>query len=153
MARKDEHHAAIDALRHVPLFGECTANELDAIGRLSTPLPVRAGQELCTEGRIGREFVVLVEGEALVSKRSGWSRTAGPGAFFGELSLLDDGPRTATVTMTTDGLVLAMSSTEFRALLRSVPEIAIRMLPVLARRLREVGEGEGEGEEAATGDH
>jgi CRP/FNR family cyclic AMP-dependent transcriptional regulator len=139
MLRKLKTSDKAEALRKVPLFAPCTTAELEEIAGLSSEVAVQEGQVLCSEGSIGHEFFVLTEGSALVSTEAGTSITVGAGDFFGELALLDDGPRTATVTMASDGQVLDMSGTEFRSLLRAAPAIAVRMLPVLAARLRAAG--------------
>ena len=133
--RTDKHRA----LRAVPLLAPCTDAELDSVAALTTEVDVHAGQRLCERGAAGGEFFVLVGGTADVVKPSGTVIQVGPGEFFGELALLDGGPRTATVTMGTDGRVLVLSAPEFRELLRATPEIAIRMLSVLGARMRAEG--------------
>lgn len=125
-----------DALRGVPLFAGCSQAELKQITALTTDLAVTEGQVLCKEGDSGREFFVLVEGSAEGRSGRGKKASISAGDFFGELSLLDDGPRTMTVTMTSDGHVLIMTGAEFRALLRVAPSIALRVLATLAGRLR-----------------
>lgn len=136
MRRKLDTTDKHQALRAVPLLASCTDKELDGIAALTTEVGVHAGQKLCERGAAGVEFFVLLEGTAEVAKSSGAVIEVGAGEFFGELALLDGGPRTATVTMRTDGRVLALSGPEFRELLRATPEIAIRMLSVLGARMR-----------------
>ncbi len=136
MLRKLKTSDKAEALQKVPLFAACTPAELQEISGLSTDADVTDGQVLCNEGERGHEFFVLVSGTAAITNESGLNTVVGPGEFFGELALLDDGPRTATVTMTSDGHVLALSGTEFRAVLRAAPTIAVRMIPVLGSRLR-----------------
>jgi CRP-like cAMP-binding protein len=134
--RKIRTSESIEALKKVPLFAGCSPSELDKILGLTTNSAVHAGQVLCQEGHIGREFFVLMDGTARVTSERGGDTEVGPGAFFGELALLNDGPRSKTVTMLTDGQVLVMTGTEFRELLRVSPGIAVFMLGVLADRIR-----------------
>ncbi len=136
MRRKPGTTDKHQALRAVALLAPCTDAELEGITALTTEVDVHAGQALCELGERGVEFFVLLDGSADVTKASGASIEIGPGEFVGELALLDGGPRTATVTMRTDGRVLVLSGPEFRELLRSTPEIAIRMLSVVGARMR-----------------
>lgn len=136
MFRKLDDSEKSAKLKAVPLFGSCTPDELGRLGLLTTEIPFKQGQVLCELGGVGSEFIVLLDGTASIVKPSGDTITAGPGDFFGELALLDGGPRTATVTMDSDGRALVLSGAEFRELLRTVPEIAVRMLKVLGERLR-----------------
>lgn len=138
MLRKLKVSDKADALRKVALFEGCTPAELEEIVGLTTDLPVAEGKVLCREGDLGHEFFVLIEGTAEITNEAGARFTVGPGDFFGELALLDDGPRMATVTMTSSGHVLVLSGVEFRALLRVSPGIALRMLAVLGRRVRAI---------------
>ncbi len=140
MLRKIKTSESIEALKKVPLFTGCSPSELDQILGLTTKSTVKAGQVLCREGNVGREFFVLVDGTTQVTSASGPDVEVGPGAFFGELALLNDGPRSKTVTMLTDGQVLVMTGAEFRELLRVSPEISLFMLGVLADRIRATGD-------------
>jgi len=135
--RKLKTDEKVDALRQIPLFAPCTDGELKELSSLATEVAVSEGQVLCQEGEVGHEFFVLTHGTAEVTSAVFEPLALGPGDFFGELALLDDGTRVASVTMTSDGQVLVLSGSEFRRLLRAVPGIAVRMLSVLGDRLRE----------------
>jgi CRP-like cAMP-binding protein len=127
----------IELLKGVWLFERCTRKELEALARISTPEVVQAGRNLAVEGSIGQEFVVVVEGVAVATVDGNEIGRIGPGSFFGELALLDPGPRTATVHADTDMLVLVMSRVEFDTLVdRAIPSVGRRMLVTLAQRLR-----------------
>lgn len=136
MRRKAKITDASRALASVPLFGACTPEELTRVHDLAIESAVAAGQVLCTEGAVGRELLVLLDGEASVETSSGASSIVGPGDFVGELALIDQGARAATVTMRTDGTVLVVSGPDFRRLLDEIPRIAVGMLPILVSRLR-----------------
>lgn len=126
----------LDMLAAVPLFSSCNQVELRQIARLGTPVPVSAGTVLTAEGSPGREFFLIVEGMADCSVGGNRAAQFGPGDFFGEMALLDGGPRTATVTAVTDMKVLVLDAREFASLLAASPSITSKVLATLARRLR-----------------
>ena len=123
-------------LKKVPLFSGLGSKELRHIGGLLTPLDVKVGTTLTREGHAGHEFVIIVEGSASVSRDGVEIATVGAGDFQGEISILDGGPRTATVVATTPMKVLVASHQEFLSLLDESPDIARKMLPALAHRVR-----------------
>jgi CRP-like cAMP-binding protein len=126
-----------ELLRSVWLFERCTAKELQAIARLTTPMLVDAGRVLASEGSTGGEFFVIVEGRAEASIRGTPVAELKPGDFFGEMALLDHGPRVATVVATEPMLLLVLSGREFDALVeKAIPSVSRRMLMVLGERLR-----------------
>jgi CRP/FNR family cyclic AMP-dependent transcriptional regulator len=128
----------IELLRSIWLFGRCTPKELQAIAKLTTPVLADEAKVLAREGMDGGEFFVIVEGTAEAS--IGGTRIAelGPGQFFGEMALLDRGPRVATVVARSPMLLLVLSGREFDELIRqSIPSVSRRMLMVLGQRLRE----------------
>ena len=126
----------IDRLRGVPLFSACTGEELELMSSRMTRVTFRAGEVLATEGAVGRELLVIVEGTATVAVGAREVARLGPGDFFGEVALLDDGPRTATVTADTDGVAEVASHAEFKSLLLDAPHLVRNLLTGLARRLR-----------------
>jgi CRP/FNR family transcriptional regulator, cyclic AMP receptor protein len=128
--------AKIDRLAGIPLFASSRPRELEAIARLCTEVEVPAGRTLCREGETGQEFFVLESGSVAVSVGGQQVATLGPGDFFGELALLDAGPRNATVTAQTDVQVLVVSRQEFMGLLEEDPMVAVRMLPAIGARMR-----------------
>jgi CRP-like cAMP-binding protein len=132
---KDNDRIAL--LQGVWLFERCTKSQLTEIARICTPLSVDAGRVLAREDEIGNDFVVVAEGEAEASIRGAVVSKIGPGSFFGEMALLDGGPRTATVTSQTPMLLLVLDRREFDTLLdTAIPSVGRRMLTVLAERLR-----------------
>jgi CRP/FNR family transcriptional regulator, cyclic AMP receptor protein len=128
--------AKIDRLSGIPLFAGLKRREFDRISQLCTEIQVPAGRVLCREGEVGHEFFVLESGSASVSVDGKEVATVGPGDFFGELALLDAGPRNATVTATSDVSVLVLDRREFTGLLEDEPIVAVRMLPAIGARLR-----------------
>jgi CRP-like cAMP-binding protein len=125
-----------DLLRDVPLFSHCSTKELIELSSLTTTLRMPAGKVVVRQGEPGREFIVIVEGKATVSIDDQTVATLGPGDFFGEIALLDGGPRTATVTADTDLVAEVMSHQEFAVLLMDVPEVTRGILKGVAMRLR-----------------
>jgi CRP-like cAMP-binding protein len=125
-------------LRQVWLFEQCSSRELAQLESVLTEVAVPIGRELACQGADGREFIVLVEGKADVTRDGTHLATLGAGDFFGELSLLDKQPRTATVTTVEPSRVLVMTAPAFNALVRTISSVDHKMLVVLARRLREI---------------
>lgn len=117
------------------MFQACTAKELGLVAKLAEQMTVRAGEVLVTEGKIEHQFYVLASGKAEVSRDGRSIAVLGPGDYFGELALLDPQPRTATVTMRSDGEVLEISQREFWQLITDVPALARKLLQGLARRM------------------
>jgi CRP/FNR family cyclic AMP-dependent transcriptional regulator len=95
----------------------------------------RSGKTLITEGSPGREFFVLVDGTAEIRRKGRKIDSAGPGDFFGEMALLTDQPRNATVTTTSDVDALVITARSFRALLENNPLIALKVMRAVADRL------------------
>ena len=128
--------AKIDRLAASPLFAGLRPKDYEAIARLCTEVDVPAGRALCREGDIGHEFFVLESGSVAVSVGGTEVGSLSAGDFFGELALLDAGPRNATVTARDDVKVLVLSRREFMDLLEEEPIVAVRMLPAIGARLR-----------------
>lgn len=123
-------------LREVALFRACSAGELKTIARLSEELDVPAGKEIVRQGAIGREFFLLLEGEAEVRRNDKKVATLEAGRFFGELALLVREPRDATVVTTAPSKLLVIGQREFSGLLSESPTIARKLLEGMASRLR-----------------
>ena len=128
----------LDLLGAVWLFEQCSRRELDLLQRAATLLDVPAGRALAEQGAPGKEFVVLVEGSAAVTRDGTQLAVLGPGSFFGEMSLLDGNPRAATVTTLEPTRLLVLTSTEFITVVSTMPSVDRKMLSVLASRLRDV---------------
>ena len=135
MAKKTSY---LDHLAGVPLFSSCTRKELQLLGQLCEETSVKAGKALVKQGAVGYECFVIVEGEASVDRNGRIITTFGPGAYFGELALLDKGPRSATVTALTDMTVLVLGPREFATAIDRIPGLSHRIMAGLARRLREM---------------
>ena len=125
----------VAAMKHVPLFSLLSKGELRRIAQLADEVDLRAGKVLTTEGTRGREFFVLLEGDADVTKGGSSINKLGPGDFFGEIALISDSPRTATVTATSPVRALVITDRSFRRLLDEQPEIQRKVLMALAERL------------------
>jgi CRP/FNR family cyclic AMP-dependent transcriptional regulator len=134
MASKTEHTSH---LAEVPLFSACTRKDLEKISRASDEVQVKAGRVLVEEGRPGHEFFLILEGNATVRRGKRKVADLGPGQYFGELSLLDRGPRTASVVADTDMRVLVLGQREFLGVLDDVPGLAYKILRIMAGRLRD----------------
>jgi CRP-like cAMP-binding protein len=127
--------AKIDLLKRVPLFAACSKKELGHVALLADEIDVREGKVLTTEGEPGREFFVLVEGAAEVRRKGRKVNTMGRGDFFGEIALVSDRPRTATVTTTSPARLLVVTDRAFRELMKQVPSIQLKVMATLVDRL------------------
>jgi len=125
-----------DRLRDAALFAACTREELSAIAQLAVEVQASAGRVLTQEGEPGCAFYLIENGMAAVTRQGRRLTTLGPGSFFGEMALLDRGPRTATVTADTAMKLLAFDEGGFAALLGKAPAVARKILEVVAERLR-----------------
>jgi CRP-like cAMP-binding protein len=123
-------------LGKVPLFSGCSQRELQVVARAVREINHKAGTVIAREGEPGIGLFVITEGTASVSIGGAKKGTIRPGEFFGEIALLDGGPRTATVTADTDVKLLGLTEWVFRGLVRQNPSIAIKTLQAMAGRLR-----------------
>ncbi|HEY5250442.1 MAG TPA: cyclic nucleotide-binding domain-containing protein [Acidimicrobiales bacterium] len=129
-----------DQLKGVQMFSACTEKELAQIARACDELTVEPGAVVVEEGAAGEGFYLVGTGEAEVVRGGQAVATLGPGQYFGELSLLDDAPRNATVTAKTPMTLIRLRRREFSAVLDSWPGVAHKLLEQMARRLREADE-------------
>lgn len=127
--------AKVDAIAGVPLFSRCTRGELRRIANIADEVDLQAGKVLTREGSRGREFFVILDGTADVRSDTRLLPSLGPGDFFGEIALVTDEPRTATVTTITPVHALVITDRAFRELLRTTPEIQSKVLEAVASRL------------------
>ena len=130
--------AYLDHLARVPLFATCSTKDLQKIAKASDEIAVKAGTTLVDQGQQGREAFIVVDGTAAVKHNGRKITTLGPGAVIGELSLLDRGPRTATVTADTDMTVLVIDQRNFAGVIDQVPALAHKLLATLAGRIRDL---------------
>jgi CRP-like cAMP-binding protein len=126
----------LEMLRSVPLFQGLSKRELKTILNSAKQVEHAAGHTIVEEGARGVGFHLILEGEASVLRKARKLARLGPGDFFGEMSLLDGGPRSATVKAETNTKTLALSSWDFHPLIEKNPSIALRLLEVLSGRLR-----------------
>jgi CRP/FNR family transcriptional regulator, cyclic AMP receptor protein len=138
MARAPKNAEIIATLQTIPLFNGCTKKELASISRIVHHQEFPAGHSIVVQGREGAGLHVIIEGTVKVEVDGRSRRKLGPGSFFGEIALLDNGPRTATVTAETPLRTLSIVSWQFRGILEEQPKLAIRMLEDVCRRLRSI---------------
>jgi CRP/FNR family cyclic AMP-dependent transcriptional regulator len=129
--------AKLDLLGNVRLFSTCNKRELARIASLVDEVEAPKGKVLVRQGDTGQECFVIAEGRAKATMRGKGTAMLGPGSFFGEMSLLDQGPRSATISAETDMRLLVLGSREFSALVNEVPVVAVRIMRGLAERLRD----------------
>jgi CRP-like cAMP-binding protein len=127
--------AKVELLKRVPLFSKLDKKGLQDVAHIADELDLPAGKEMATEGDRGREFFVLLKGEAEVTRSGERVNTMKEGDFFGEIALVTKMPRTATVTATSDVDVLVITEREFDGLLKKSPEIGRAVAEALAERI------------------
>jgi CRP-like cAMP-binding protein len=125
----------IDRLKAVDLLQDCTRAQLKEVARLAERVEVCEGEVLAREGRIGREFFLILSGSVAVTQNGRRVNTLGQGNFFGELAAMDPGPRNATVTALSDLDVLIIGPREFSAM-SDIPGFRDALFRNLANRLR-----------------
>jgi CRP-like cAMP-binding protein len=125
-----------DALAELPMFYACTRREIAALSRLATRVDVSEGKVLTTEGDPGQEFFIVLAGTAVATHESTEVAVFGPGDCFGEIAMLDPGPRTATVVASTPMTLAVVGRREFEDILDAVPTLAHKLMRSLAKRVR-----------------
>ena len=125
----------VDLIAGVPLFAGLSKSELGKVASIADEIDLPADKVLIREGDRGREFFVLLEGEADVVRKGKKLATRGAGEFFGEIALVSNLPRTATVKTRNPVRALVIRDVDFRALLQRTPAIAIKVLQAVADRL------------------
>ena len=134
MTTKEEK---LDLLGAVPLFSDLSKRDLAKVMSAAKDAFHQEGQEVVTEGHGGVGFHLILDGKAKVVRAGRTVATLGPGEFFGEMALVDDAPRSASVVADTDLATLVISKWEFRPLLKDHPEMAWKLIEHLVRRVRE----------------
>lgn len=132
MARDEK----LQLLRTVPLFTGLSNRELQRIGELVDEVDLPSGRVLMRQGESGAEMLVVVDGSARIERDGAVIADSGAGEVLGEIALLDGGPRTATVTLTRDSRLLVLGRREFQAVMDELPDVRLRVLEAVARRLR-----------------
>ena len=119
------------------LFASCSVRDLRKVRQSLDEMTAEPGEVLTEEGSAGHEFFFIVKGTAAVKRKGRKVATLGPGKYFGELALLDRGPRSATVVAETDMELLVLEQRHFLGLLDTMPSLARKLLGAMAARLRE----------------
>jgi CRP-like cAMP-binding protein len=128
-------NAKVELIKRVPLFSHCSKKELGLVAQIADEIDLPEGKTLMREGDRGREFFVLVEGSADVRRRNRRVNTLSGGDFFGEIALVSQRPRTATVTTTSTVRALVVTEQSFRSLLDRAPDVQMKVLRALADRV------------------
>jgi CRP/FNR family cyclic AMP-dependent transcriptional regulator len=127
----------IEHLSQVKMFSSLNKKELGLVARASELVEVPAGTDVVREGEVGHEFYLIARGSAVVRRGGRKVATLGPGSYFGEMALLDRGPRTATITTAEPTELIVLGQREFMAVLDQLPPGAHQLLVSMAARLRE----------------
>jgi CRP-like cAMP-binding protein len=130
------HDTKADALARAPFFAGLSRGELLELAKVTEDMEVDEGRALTREGQSGSEFFVIVDGEVSVTKNEQEIRKLGPGDFFGEIALIEDTPRTATVIAKTPLRFFVLTRQAFRSLLAHQPELQQKVLDALEERVR-----------------
>jgi CRP/FNR family cyclic AMP-dependent transcriptional regulator len=128
----------VQALKNAPLFEGLSKKELTQLARVSEDMEIPAGTTLTKEGELGHEFFVIVEGDTQVKRKGRSLGTRGAGDFIGEIALVEQVPRTATVTAKTDLRVFVLTSKDFLHLLEENPQVERKVLRALAKRVADL---------------
>lgn len=132
MARDEK----LDLLRRIPLFSGFDRRRMERLGMLADEVDVPAGKVLMRQGESGSDMMVVVRGSVAVERDGNRLNTLGPGDFFGEIALVDGGPRTATVTAEELTMLLVISHRDFHSMMDEFPEVASQVMNALANRVR-----------------
>jgi CRP-like cAMP-binding protein len=130
----------VEALKRAPLFADLSKEDLGELAKRTDDLDFTAGKVLCKEGESGGEFYVIMDGEAEVTRRGKPVATLGEGEFFGEVSLVQDVPRNATVTASTPLRCFVLTRGRFLHLLDDQPGFDRKIMHALAKRLAAVSD-------------
>jgi CRP/FNR family cyclic AMP-dependent transcriptional regulator len=125
--------SAADLLRRVPIFSDLDKKELDRIAASMKQRTFNQGETVTAEGQTGIGFFVIDSGEAKVTIGGEERRRLGPGDYFGEVALLNESPRTATITAETELRCYGMTSWEFRPLVETHGSIAWKLLQAMSK--------------------
>jgi CRP-like cAMP-binding protein len=128
-------NAKVELIKGVPLFSELGRKQLEEVASIADEIDLKPGTDLTIEGTPGRQFFVLIEGEATVTQGDREINRMGPGDFFGEIALVKDEPRTASVVAETPVRTLVITARSFRTLLDHSPEIETKVMSAVNARL------------------
>jgi CRP/FNR family cyclic AMP-dependent transcriptional regulator len=130
----------VEALRSASLFAGLSRKELTELAKVTEDVDLDTGKVLCKEGQTGQEFFVIMQGEVEITRRGKKLATRGSGEFFGEIALVEDVPRTATVTARTPLRFFVLTRRNFLRLLDEQPRVERKVMRALARRLVSVSD-------------
>ena len=130
--------AYLEHLKNISLFSACSNKDLEKIAKAGDEVVMPTGSLIVDQGQTGREAFVLISGTAVVKRNGKKVATLGPGSVVGELSLLDHGPRTATVVAESDVTLFVISQRHFLGVIDDVPALAHKLLASLAGRIRDL---------------
>ena len=136
LGKRSSKAEKVELLSKVSLFSDCSKNELSSIASSMEEVRVEPGTVLTEEGEPGEEFYVVAEGLAEATIGGNKVGSIRPGSFFGEMALLDQGPRVATVTTTLPSRLLVLKAKAFAKLVKDSPSVALKIMRGLAERLR-----------------
>lgn len=126
----------IDRLARVPLFAKLGKRELQFLAGEVDEVSLKPGQTLITEGQPTEAFFILTSGNASVTRKGKPVARLGPGEFFGEIGMLDNGPATATVITEGPGEAMVLSHSQFRDAIKGNEQLAMQVIAAMAERLR-----------------
>lgn len=132
-----------DQLRRIPIFTDCSKPELEVLAQNTDEIDFPAGRTLIMQGAPNHTFFLLLQGEVQVDVAGLPPQHLRPGDFFGEITMIAPGPATATVVTTAPSLALVMSHQQFRNAIKANELIALRVMKVMAERLRRINLAEG----------
>ena len=132
-------NAKVDLIRSVPLFSHCSNAQLGALAAEADELDFPEGRTLTREGDRGREFMVIIDGWATVTRNGRKINELGSGDFLGEIALISGAPRTATVTTSAPTRVLVLTDRAFKRVTREIPAINASLVKALSERLQADG--------------
>jgi len=142
---KGEKMDTEELLKNVKLFSGLSAKNLKRLGSRFKERPYKKGDTIVKQGETGVGLFVIVSGTVSIRKKTAGGdefevAVSGPGDFIGEMAVLDDAPRSASVIALEDTECLALVSWDFKALMKEHPEIALDILPIVVKRFRETNE-------------
>jgi CRP-like cAMP-binding protein len=133
----DTIKARLEALRALSLFSHCSRKQLEYVDSRTDQVTIPAGEVLIREGRLNHTFFLLLDGEVEITRGGNTVAVRGPGDFFGEISMVDRGEATATVTAATDSTFLVMSHQQFRDAVMADDDILAPVLRTIQLRMPE----------------
>jgi len=126
----------MEALHSVSLFSDLNQRDLERVGQLVDEVDLPAGQVLMREGESGSQMFIILSGEAKIERGGQVVATVGEGSVLGEMAIVAEGPRVASVTLTKPSRLFVLAHREFHSLMETMPSVRDCVLNEVARRLR-----------------